>query len=266
MDFSKMGIKGIEDASTIDNSNEKLKIAIVGDPGVGKSWLACTIPGTKFDIDFDGRKSSLSGKTDVVVKTYHDIDPSNPTAMSNFETDLKALEYAYAKGDEVPSTFIIDSATYCKKGTEAELIRQQSNMGRAIRIGATQLKIGAGWDIINGNRLYLEYIINKLAVMGNVICIFHEMYEKDESRSTPEKKVYTGKVTIQPQYLNTVTSIFNDYWRVSIDYTGKRVLQTGISAEFEGKCSLKGIDPLKEEPDISKLLEKHRKFVASNGI
>lgn len=257
-----MGIKGIEEAKDI--TEPRLKIAIVGDPGVGKSWLACTTPGTKFDIDFDGRKSSLAGKPDVVAKTYHDTDPANPKAMGEFEQDLKAIEYAHQQGKETPQTFIIDSATYCKKGTENELIRQQSNLGRIIRVGTTQLKIGSGWDIINGNRLYLEYIINKLAAIGNVICIFHEQSEKDDQRSTPEKKVYTGMVTIQPQYLSTVTSIFNDVWRLKIDYSGKRVLQTGISADFIGKCSLKGLDPVSEVPDIGKLLDKHRAWLLAN--
>ena len=260
MDFSSLNIKGVVAATDI--TEPKLKIAICGDPGVGKSWLAATLPGNTMDLDFDGRAASLAGKPNVFVKTYWDDNQLNPQAMQNFETDLASLKYAKSQGKEIPDTYVIDSITYCKKSTEAELIRQQATLGRVVRVGTLQLKIGANYDIINANRLYFEYIISELAALGNVIAIFHTMDEKDTQKSTAQQKAYTGKMTVQPQYLSTLLSIFNDVWLLDINYKNERFVQTGLSSNFVGKCSLKGLDPLSEPPDISKMLEKHRKFVS----
>jgi hypothetical protein len=266
MDFSSLGIKGVSAAADIIEPS--LKIALIGDPGVGKSWLACSIASADnevMNLDFDGRAASLQGKPHVFVKTYHDANPNIPKAMQEFETDLAALKYAKSAGKSIPSTYVIDSVSYARKATESELIRQESKLGRVVRVGTTQLKISAGWDIINANRLYLEYIINELSTLGNVIAIFHEREEKDVIKTTKEEVKYTGLVTIQPQYLNTITSIFNDTWRLKINYANKRVLQTGISNEFAGKCSLRGVDAEEVEPNILKLLEKHKKWHKENS-
>jgi hypothetical protein len=252
-------IKGIEAA--MDISEPLLKIAIVGDPGVGKSWFAATAPKPVLDLDFDGRKSSLAGKADVFVKSYVDIDTTNPKAIAELESDLNTFDYEKQKGELVYKTFVIDSITYARKFTESELAKQQSNLGRTLRIGSAKITIGQGWDIVNGNRMYLEYIINRLAALGNVIAIFHTQDEKDTAKSTAEKKAYTGRITVQPQYLSSILSIFNDVYLLDVDYKNTRFVQTGISNEFIGKCSLKGLNPLNEAPDLEAMLAKHRKAI-----
>jgi hypothetical protein len=111
--------------------------------------------------------------------------------------------------------------------------------------------------------MYLEYIINRLAALGNVIAVFHTQDEKDTAKSTAEKKAYTGRITVQPQYLSSILSIFNDVYLVDVDYKNTRFVQTGISNEFIGKCSLKGLNPLNEPPDLEAMLSKHRKAIGA---
>ena len=253
-------IKGLMDSTTI--SEPYLKIALVGDPKVGKSWLAATAPKPVLDLDFDGRASSLAGKAGVFVKSYVDIGTTTPKAISELEADINTFEYEKQKGNPTPVTYVLDSMTYCRKYCEAELIRQQPTSGRTLRIGTSKIMVGVGWDIFNGGRGYLEYLINRLSVLGNVIAVFHSEYEKDESKSTPDKKAYTGKITVKPNHLSDILSIFNDVWLVDVDYANKRFVQTGITTEFVGACSLKGLDPLKEEPNIEAMLVKHRAAVA----
>lgn len=253
-------IKGVKEA--IDIVLPPWRLAIIGDAKVGKSWFAATMPGTKFFLDFDNRAASLAGKSDVLIKTYVDVGGAvTPRAIAELEADIAKIKYDKTQGKEIPETFVIDSATYARKFTEAELIQQQSSLGRVIKVGSVSHKIGAGWDIINGNRAYMEYLINTLGELGNVICVFHTQDEKDNIKSTAAQKAYTGRVTIQPQYLSSVLSIFNDVWLLDTDYSGKRIVQTGISNEFLGSTTLKGLDPLKEEPDISKMIAKHLKVI-----
>jgi hypothetical protein len=250
------GLKNVQEGTNI--KEPLLKIAIVGDPKVGKSWLAATAPKPIFVMDFDGRASSLAGKANVFVKSYVDIGTTTPKAVAELESDIASIEYEKSKGNPIPATFVLDSMTYLRKFCEAELIKQQPTTGRTLRLGTSKVMIGAGWDIYNGGRGYLEYLINRLASLGNLICVFHSEYEKDDSKSTPEKKAYTGKITVKPNHLADLLSIFNDVWLLAVDYAGKRFVQTGINDTFVGACTFKGLNPLSEAPDIEAMLVKHR--------
>lgn len=243
-------------------SESKYKIAIVGESGVGKSWLAFTAPGSIFDAEFDNRAESLkeyvrmSKRTDIVAKTYLDIDPSAPKAISQFETDLAMFEYLKSQGKPIPEWYLLDSMTYMRVACEHELIKQHPSMSRAVKLGANTLRIPSHYDIINGNRAYMEYIIGRLSELGNVIAIFHEMDEKDAQASTKEQKAYTGRKTIQPQYLASLLSLFNDRFRVTIDYSGNRIVQTQPSSDFLAVTSMK-LDAT-EKPSLADMILKHQ--------
>jgi hypothetical protein len=248
-------ISGITEGTAL--SEPKLKIAIVGEPKTGKSWLASTAPGPIFVADFDGRYESLRGKAGVFVKTYQDVNPSIPTAMASLESDIGMFEYNKSMGRDIPATFVLDSMTYMKTMCEHALIQQNKSMSRGIKIGPKTMDIAQGWDIINGNRAYMEYVIGRLSELGHVICVFHESDEKDNAASTKDTKAYTGRKTVQPQYLASILSLFNDVFRISIAYDGTRVVSVKPSSNFLASTSLILDDT--EKPDISAMLEKHRK-------
>jgi hypothetical protein len=260
-------IKGVLEAVNI--VEPKLKIAIVGDTGLGKSWLACSIAADDhkvLDIDFDGRAASLAGKKNVFVKSYVDRDHNNPNAISDLESDISLLEYDATKGALEYKTFVLDSGSYMRKSIEREIIRQQISLSRSIKIGTRTVRIGQGYDIFSGNVAYMENIIARFAVLGNVIITFHERNEKDEVKSTKEQKAFTGMVTIDPQHLSGILSTFNDVWRLTTDYASNRVLVTGLTDDFIGKTTLKGIETTvkgNENINIQVLLDKHRKAVAA---
>lgn len=243
-------------------SESKYKIARVGESGVGKSWLAFTAPGSIYECDFDNRAESFkefvrkSKRTDMVAKTYLDIDPAAPKAVSSFEADLAMFEYLKQQGKPIPEWYILDSMTYLRVACEHELIKQHPSMSRAVKLGANTLRIPSHYDIINGNRAYMEYIIGRLSELGNVIAIFHEMDEKDAQASTKEQKAYTGRKTIQPQYLASLLSLFNDRFRVTIDYSGNRIVQTQPSSDFLAVTSMK-LDAT-EGPDLADMIIKHK--------
>lgn len=255
--FAQVG--GIDAKSLL--SEVKLKLAIVGKPKTGKSWLAVTAPKPILVYDFDDRAQSLRGKDGIRIKTLVDLDQNNPNAMRTVENDLALLKSTKNAGESIPSTFVFDSVTYMKKSMENELIRQDSKLGRTIRLSPSKkLSIGAGWDIINGVRGYLEYIVNEFSQLGNVIFIFHERDEKDVDKSTSEKTAYTGRYTVDPQYLATVLCIFNECWRITIDYKNAYIVQTKPDNEFGASTTLE-IDK-EETPSIELILKKHHERIS----
>ena len=92
------GINGAVEAKDVSQLT-RFKMALVGRPKSGKSWMACTMPGKKYVFDFDSRKESIAGKPDVTVKTYKDIVIDNPKAINELETDVAML---WGEGGTVP--------------------------------------------------------------------------------------------------------------------------------------------------------------------
>lgn len=249
------------------DADQTFKIALVGEPKTRKSWFAMTAPGKIFIADFDQRAESIKAfvqkyperRNDISAKTYSDPNPNSPSAVSQFETDIAAFEYDLSLGKEIPDWFVIDSITFLRPCCERELIKQHPSMSREIKLGANKLKIPQGWDIVNGNKAYMEYLIGRLSVIGNVIAVFHELDEKDNVRSTKDAKAYTGRKTIQPQYLSSLLSIFNDVFRITIDYNGDRVVQVQPSTDFLASTSMR-LDK-EEKIDLAQMIEKHRKAI-----
>lgn len=260
-----MAVKGLLAASQI--TEPPFKIAIVGDTGLGKSWLATSHASTDnqiLDLDFDGRAASLAGKDNVFVKTYQDKDFNNPNCIAELESDINDWEYDKSMGRLAYNWFVLDSVSYMRKSLEREIIRQQPTLSREIKVGSRRLKLGQGYDIFNANQMFTEHIIGRLSQLGNLIVTFHERNEKDEIKSTEKQKAFTGMVTVDPQHLSGILSTFNDVWRLTTDYTGKRILITNLTDDFAGKTTLKGLAAA-EIPDIKVLLEKHRKICTANG-
>lgn len=242
----------------------KLKIAIVGVPKAGKSWFAFTAPPPVWVFDFDTRSESLKEfcskykRKDVEGKTYWDTDPNIPRAMSQVESDISMFEYLKQQGKQIPSTFVLDSITYMRACMEHELIKQQPQFCRTVKIGTTVVKIPQGWDVVNGIRDYMNYIVGRLSELGNVVAVFHETDETDKTKSTKDTKAYTGMKTVQPAYLATVLSLFNDVFRVTIDYTGNRIVTVQPTDEFMASTSMK-LDAT-ETPDIVAMIAKHKRL------
>jgi hypothetical protein len=127
-------------------------------------------------------------------------------------------------------------------------------------MGNTTVRIPSHYDIINGNRAYMEYLLGRLSELGNVIAIFHEMDEKDAQSSTKEQKAYTGRKTVQPQYLSSLLSLFNDVFRITIDYSGNRIVAVQPSSDFMASTSMR-LDAT-ESANLADMIAKHKKALA----
>jgi hypothetical protein len=248
------GITGTISSSDIEPST-RLKLAIVGPVKTGKSWLAATMPGEKYFFDFDNRKESLAGKPNVMVKTYQDTIQTMPKALAAMEQDVKMFEYNKTSGKPIPDVFVLDSMTWWVKACENDIMKSVSRLSRTISLSAKPVQIAAGWDVITAVRNMMEDAISRLAVMGHVICIFHEEPEKDTINSTAEVKAYTGKYAVHPFYLRTLLSTFNETWRIQIK-NGEYFVTCKPTNEFGASTTLRIGDT--EKANIADILAKHK--------
>lgn len=242
-----MGLTGVW-AETL-TQEDRLKIAIVGDFKNGKSTFASTAPQPIVDYDFDGRAESLATKPGILMK-------SKPN-MLEVETDLSITKARKIKGLSIPATWLFDSVTYMNKAMEAEIFRQTPDLARKIKVGnSTTMLIRNGWDAINGIQRYMEYIISEFSALGNLIFVYHEKNEKDVVKSTPGETKYTGDITIDPQYLSKTLSLFNEVYRISINFKGEYVVQCKPNNSFAASTTM--LLDAEEKPDIMAMIAKHR--------
>ena len=241
------GISGIR-SETLQQEN-RLKIALVGDIGTGKSWLMATAPQPIVVYDFDDRKESIAGKPGLIIK-------ERPT-MLDVERDLSIAKARKLQGKPNVATWAFDSVTYMHRAMEEEIFRQAPDLARSIKVGPAQaMKFRNGWDAINGVQRYIEYLIAEFSLLGNIIFIYHEKNEKDVVKSDAKETKYTGEITTDPQYLAKSLSLFNEVYRITINYKNEYEVQCRPTWDFKAKTTLL-LDPV-EKPDIMAMIEKHK--------
>ena len=251
------GINFVTPAASI-SSTDRLKVAIVGKPKSGKSWFAVSAPKPLMVYDFDDRAQSIAGKEGVFVKTLIDLDQTRPTAMKEIESDLSTFKYRKTEGKSIPSTFVFDTVTNMIKVMENELFSQESSLYRVIKLSPVKaLRLRKNWDGINGVEGYMRYLITEFSNLGNIIFVFHSRPEKDVTESTAEKTVYTDQITVDPQYMAKMLSLFNEVYLIELDSMNKYKVTCKANYTFTASTTLL-IDEV-EEPDIMKIIEKHHK-------
>lgn len=239
------------------NEEVFLKVAIIGEPKTGKSRFAATAPKPIQVYDFDRRAVSLAGQSGVFVTTLFDKSQDKPSAMIDLEGELSMWQMKKAKGEPIPATFVLDSLTFMREYMENECMRQDNSLARIVKVGpSNRVKIGANWDIVNAVTRYLKYWITEFTALGNLILVCHERAEKDKALSTPTITKYTGRITIDPQYLSGILSTFNEVFRITVNQQGKYTVDCKPNDEILASTTL--LLDAEEPPDIMAMLKKHR--------
>lgn len=258
------GLKGtmVSELSTGDH----LKIAIVGAQKSGKSWFAAKSPPPVRIYDFDDRKASLEIlpaeiKAGIGVLTLKDVTQQSPLAMKQLEEELSMLKYRKKQGNPIPATYVFDTVTYMKVAMENELMVQMGNTYyRDIKMtNNTKVRVPQGWDVINGVLRYIAYLIAEYSELGNIIFVFHERNEKDKVESTDKITKYKDNYTVDPQYLATTLSLFNEVFRIKWS-NGKYEVSCKQTREFSAATTLLIDDT--EPPSITDMLIKHKAMQA----
>jgi hypothetical protein len=235
-------------------ATERLKIAVLGEPGTGKSWFAATAPGPVRYYDFDDRSESLEGKPNLFIL-------SKPT-MLDIESDISMFKANKMKKIPLPATLVFDSVTFMVRAMEDEIRRQQAGLFKSIRIGnTTSVYKGKDWDVVVGIQRYMEYLIGELTSLGcNFIFVFHEKDEKDKAESTVNDTKYTGHVTTDPQYLSNILSLFNEVYRITVDASKPNQINYRVTCRPNNEMMAKTTLLLDqtEMPDIMAMIAKHK--------
>lgn len=236
-------------------ATEYMRIACVGQSGIGKSWFAATAPEPWF-WDFDGRLNSLAGKS-ITGKTYYDTNLLMPQAWTQFEADLSLFEQLKQQSKPIPKTFVCDSMQMmcqCAMNQILVLGASNKNVCRKVSIGAATISVPGGFDAWEAEYQAVKSAISRMFALGNVICNFHEAAE-EAPESTQEHPIFTGKLTVFPVRMKKLLPLFNEKWRLSNE-NGTRIVFTDIKDyKFNAATTLK-LDS-QEEPDIQKMFAKH---------
>ena len=246
-------------------ATEQLKIAIIGPPKGGKSRLAATAPKKPiYFFNFDGRLAAVSGIKDVFGKEYlDDTNPGKATAWMNVETDMGMFEYEKLKGHPIPGTIVFDPTDYmCDRAMRKICVdnppsNQKNNYTRQLKIAGKVFNIPASYDAYNAETNLIGNMLARGVELGSdIIAIFHERAEEADE-STPEKKKFTGKISVHPPRLSNLIPLFNELWRVMPSYKGDTYeVTTKPTSDFIGATCLK-IDGV-ESADITQMIEKHK--------
>ena len=250
-----MGFSGVRSENL--TQEDRLKIGIIGEIHSGKSWFAATAPPPVYIFDFDNRSNSLAGKQGLIIQkqaTYLDM-----------ETALSLAQYNAKASKPNPATWVFDSVFYMTMAMENEIFKQMPTSYRTLKMGNRALKIRQGWDAINTIQRAIPQLIADFSALGNVILVYHERDEKDPVNSTPEQTKYTGRVTVDPQYVAKTLSLLDDVFRIQVDYKNHRTVKAQPDNEFNASTSL-SLDPSKEyEPDFKIILAAHQSAKAAKA-
>lgn len=246
------------DSTTVTNV-DRLKVALCGDTGTGKSCLiARTCRKPHLHYDFDNRKESIAGLEGVIIKTLVDIKDDDPRAWNLLESDLGTLEYLKSKNELPFKSLALDSCTFLRKYAEHQFLKDSTSSSRAkFKIGTTNYLIPKDWDAVTGVQKMIEGILNRVFALDiDVFMTFHTRQEKDSVKSTKTETVYKDNLTIDPPNLKMLLPKFNDKWRTFVDTDGVFKVQLHADWKFAAASVLKNVGDI-EPADIQKFLEKH---------
>lgn len=231
------------------SSDERLRAAIVGAPKSGKSWFAATAPPPVLHFDFDNRWAALEGKPGLLVVKN--------ASMLDVESNLSMLKLKKAKGEPMPVSFVFDTVTWMEKAIEKLGFEANKDFYASYKFGSQTIKVRKGWDAINTIKGYMNYIIEEFGAFGNIIFVFHEKDEKDYDKSTTKEAAWTGKQTVNPQYLAPCLSLLNENFRIQYDAgLRKYVVSCRPTSDFNASTTLL-VDDI-EPPNLVEMLAKHR--------
>jgi len=235
-------------------SNQKL--LLYGDPGEGKTVLACSFPGPLSLLDFDGKADSAAMFYKDNRALLESIDVEN-LAASMTEDPMVRLNQLIDKvyipeqklGKMSAQTLILDSITTFSRATLNHIIKTNPAIKRFVSKQGIQPCL-QDYGILK--REFAKIIPGLLSLNCNVIMTAHIDIQKDElSGEVSRGPVMDGAFSQQlPIY-------FKEVWRIYTD-KGRRMAQTQSNYKYKCRSQIPGLpDPL----DVTDGYESIKKYL-----
>lgn len=271
---------------SVESSTDLLHVALVGPENNGKSILCTTAPGVKLFMDYDQKRQVLAGKKDVYAVTFKNpaggiIIPDAAEEVLDVMTGLEASLDLYnlknkrgekifpeAKEGTIVKNLVHDSMFSLGRIMMDYELYVSSDLKREIKIGQKlSIQIPKNFDAWNAEMKAVESVIMRsFALPINIFCTFHERAEETPD-STIEKPKFTGRVSLYPvRYRDLLLKYFTDIWRVKLTQSGGSFTpKVYVKPDFALDSGTSMLLDAVEEPDISKMITKHKQRVSVQG-
>ena len=243
-------------------TQDKLHVIVVGQKGNGKTQLATTCPFPVLMFSFDPQGTSVirskfphllektkefpSGK--IIVDLYEEDDIDNPQSYKRFRSNL--ARYRKEGLFTQVKTVVLDTMSVMSQRMIWQIMKKE---GRSLAgVNSKSDKRMHGMQIQDYDTVLNFNIIvaNQLATLPcHTIITSHMKKDKDELTGGTD-----WAMALPGQSQTKVPEYVPEFYYLSLDGKGKRILNTAGTGSFHGSTRLK-LD--KEEPaDISALIKK----------
>lgn len=216
-----------------------IDLLIMGEPGAGKSVLACSFPTPILYLDFDGKADSAArfynadkARLDGIdVRTLKKTMTNDPVAELNQIID-KELIPQERSGKMQYATVILDSITTFSASALYHIVKTNPGIKRVTTPQGAQPGL-QDYGILK--REFQRLIPGLLGLPCNVVMIAHVAATKDD---------LTGEISRKPVmdggFSDILAAYFKEVWMLSAD-KGKRIAQTQSDYKYKCRSQIPGL-------------------------
>lgn len=223
--------------SEVKTTNQ-FKLLIMGEPGEGKTVLACSFPGPALLLDFDGKADSAASfyKGQDLVN-HIDVEELNASLVDDPIQKLneiidKKLIPQQREGKLEYKTIILDSVTTFSRAVLNHIVKTNPGIKRVASKQGVQPGM-QDYGILR--REFAKLIPGLLSLPCNIVMTAHIDAKKDD---------LTGEISRGPvmdgSFSQELGIYFKEVWVLSTE-KGKRMAQTQSNFKFKCRSQIKGL-------------------------
>lgn len=233
----------------------KVKLNLMGDPGVGKTCAALSFPTPLLMFDFDGKADSaavfykndnerLSG---ITVEDMSASLTNDPITTMNKIIDTVLIPQQRT-GKMAIETLVIDPITMFSRGVLNHIIKTNPGIKRVTSAQGVQPGL-VDYGILR--REFSKLIPGLLSLPCHVVFTSHLSVSKDD---------ITGEIIRGPvmdgSFASELNAYFKEAWVLTVD-KGRRIAQTQSDFKYKCRSQIYGLPEKFDFTDGFKALEKY---------
>lgn len=238
-------------------TKDEFKLLIMGEPGVGKTVLACSFPGPTLLLDFDGKADSASSfyKGNSELLNSIDVEELNATLVDDPIANLNKLVNTVLipqqrAGKMEYKTIVLDSITTFSRAALNHIVKTNPGIKRVTSKQGVQPGM-QDYGILR--RVFAQLIPGLLSLPCNVVMTAHIDAKKDDLTG----EISRGAV-MDGSFSQELPVYFKEVWVLQSD-KGKRIAQTQSDYKYKCRSQIKG---LPEKFDVTSGYESLKPYLS----